>query len=175
MVSVEDMHLATKDFLVYLKKIGVEITIHLSYQRETRSNKMPDVWGFVSGAISPITDLIDKLHTSDDERLEAKAVLLAMQTEIANRVLDYESQLVTAQSSVIVAEAQSDSWLTRSWRPITMLTLLALVVYGFVTGTVIPPDMWTVIKLGLGGYVIGRSGEKIVGGAMNAMKAREET
>ena len=136
---------------------------------------MLDVWGFVSGAISPITNLIDKLHTSDDERLEAKAVLLAMQTEIANRVLDYESQLVTAQSSVIVAEAQSDSWLTRSWRPITMLTLLALVVIGFTTSIEIPPDLWTVIKIGLGGYVAGRSVEKTTTGVLAAMKAREET
>lgn len=136
---------------------------------------MPDVWGFVSSAISPITNLIDKLHTSEDEKLEAKAVLLAMQTEIANRVLDYESQLVTAQSSVIVAEAKSDSWLTSSWRPITMLTLLALVVIGFTTSIEIPPDLWTVIKIGLGGYVAGRSVEKTTAGVMAAMKAREET
>lgn len=136
---------------------------------------MPDVWGFISGAISPITDLIDKLHTSDDERLEAKAVLLAMQTKIANRVLDYESQLITAQSNIIVAEAQSDSWLTRSWRPITMLTLLACVVIGFTTSVEIPPDLWTVIKIGLGGYVAGRSVEKTTAGVLAAMKAREET
>ena len=25
----------------------------------------------------------------------------------------------------------------------------------------IPPDMWALLKIGLGGYVVGRSGEKI--------------
>jgi len=28
---------------------------------------------------------------------------------------------------------------------------------------VIPPDMWQLLKIGVGGYVLGRSGEKIVG------------
>ena len=32
--------------------------------------------GFISKVIEPIAGLVDKLHTSDDERLEAKAVLL---------------------------------------------------------------------------------------------------
>ena len=26
----------------------------------------------------------------------------------------------------------------------------------------IPPDMWDLLKIGLGGYVVGRSGEKMV-------------
>lgn len=135
---------------------------------------MPDIWGFVSSLISPVTDLIDGLHTSDDERLRAKAALMAMQAQMANKVLDYETRLFDAQSKIIIAEAQSDSWLTRSWRPITMLVLLSMVVYGFVGGVDIPSDMWFVIKLGLGGYVVGRSGEKIASGVMDAMKAREE-
>ncbi|MEW5890749.1 MAG: 3TM-type holin [Pseudomonadota bacterium] len=30
-------------------------------------------------------------------------------------------------ASVVVAEAQSESWITRSWRPITMLTFVGLI------------------------------------------------
>ena len=34
--------------------------------------------GFITNIIKPVTGLIDKLHTSDEERLEAKSVLLKL-------------------------------------------------------------------------------------------------
>ena len=78
--------------------------------------------GFISKLIEPVTALVDKLHTSDDERLEAKSVLLNMQTALMTQTLDYEKQIANAQRDIIVAEATANSWLTRTWRPITMLT-----------------------------------------------------
>jgi 1,4-dihydroxy-2-naphthoate octaprenyltransferase len=78
--------------------------------------------------------------------------------------------------SVIVAEAQSGSWLTRSWRPITMLTFLWLIVsywYGWHAANLsdaLVGELFTIIKIGLGGYVIGRSGEKIAPVIAKALK-----
>jgi hypothetical protein len=129
---------------------------------------------FISGLIKPVTDLVDNLHTSDEERLEAKGVLLQLQTGLMSQTLDYEKQLAQSQASIVVAEATANSWLTRTWRPITMLTFVFLVVYSQFTGTVIPPDMWTVIKIGLGGYLGGRSVEKSVGAITEVMKRKEQ-
>ena len=129
--------------------------------------------GFISKIIEPITGLVDKLHTSDDERLEAKAVLLQLQTSLMSQTLDYEKQVANAQRDIIVAETQANSWLTRSWRPITMLTLVAIVVISQFTEMEVPPDLWFVIKLGLGGYVGGRSVEKSVASVVKVMKAKE--
>ncbi len=134
-----------------------------------------NIFKLISSLFSPAAELIDSLHTSADERLRAKAVLLQIQTEVINRTIEYESRLLDAQSSIIVAEAQSDSWLTRSWRPITMLTFVVLIVLSFFTAVPIPDDLWFVIKLGLGGYVGGRSLEKTVPAVVNALKQREET
>ena len=129
--------------------------------------------GFISKILEPVTGLVDKLHTSDDERLEAKAVLLQLQTSLMSQTLDYEKQIAASQRDIIVAETQANSWLTRSWRPITMLTLVAIVVISQFTAMEVPPDLWFVIKLGLGGYVGGRSVEKSVASVVKVMKAKE--
>ena len=86
------------------------------------------IWNFLSGVAEPVTKLVDELHTSDEERLQIKAKLFEMQTSMAAKAMDYEARLVEAKTSVITAEAQGASWLQRNWRPITMLTFLALVV-----------------------------------------------
>jgi hypothetical protein len=130
--------------------------------------------GFISGLIKPVTDLVDQLHTSDEERLEAKGVLLELQTGLMGQTLDYEKLLAQSQASIIVAEATANSWLTRTWRPITMLTFVGLIVYSQFTGMEIPDDLWFVVKLGLGGYVGGRSVEKSVESVVKAMKSKEQ-
>lgn len=112
----------------------------------------------------PAADLIDNLHTSEKEKLEAKTKMLDAQMGLGMRVLDYEAQLIEAKSAIIVAEAQGQSWIQRSWRPITMLTFLGLVVadsFGQLPFR-LAGEAWTLLQLGLGGYVAGRSGEKIV-------------
>jgi len=130
--------------------------------------------GFLSALIKPVTEMVDNLHTSDEERLEAKAVLLQLQTGLMSQTLAYEQKLAESQASIIVAEATSSSWLTTTWRPITMLTFVALIVWSQFTGMEIPPDLWFVVKLGLGGYLGGRSVEKSVGAITQVMKQKEQ-
>ena len=89
--------------------------------------------------------------------------MLESQMALGMQVLDYEAQLMQMKSSIIVAEAQGQSWIQRSWRPITMLTFLFLVVadaFGQLPFR-LAGEAWTLLQLGLGGYVIGRSGEKL--------------
>ena len=121
-------------------------------------------WNFLTGLIEPVTNLVDDLHTSEEERLKVKSGLFQVQSELASKVMDYEARLLEAKTKVITAEAQGASWLQRTWRPITMLTFLALVVadtFGW-TEFRLAPEAWTLLQLGLGGYVMGRSAEKIV-------------
>jgi len=73
-----------------------------------------------------------------------------------------------AAASVITAEATSDSWLTRSWRPITMLTFVALVAahwLGFTAPNISPDEIASlldIVKIGLGGYMVSRGAEKSI-------------
>ena len=72
--------------------------------------------GFITNIIKPVTGLIDSLHTSDEEKLEAKSVLLKLETALMSQTLSYEQKLAESQASIIVAEATANSWLTRTWR-----------------------------------------------------------
>lgn len=55
----------------------------------------------------------------------------------------------------------TESWLTTNWRPITMLALVGTVVGSLVFGYEVPSRMWDIIEFSLGGYVVGRTVEKI--------------
>ena len=114
----------------------------------------------MSVPILPIIGLIgkaiDKIFPDPQARAQAKAALLE---------LEQKGDLEELRSSmqVIVAEA-AGSWLQRSWRPITMLTFLVLVVcdsFGLLAFR-LADQAWSLLQIGLGGYVIGRSGEKIM-------------
>ncbi len=122
------------------------------------------IWKAISGLFQPVADLIDNLHTSEEERLTIKAKVFELQTQTATEMMQYESQLLESQSKVIMAEAQGQSWLQRNWRPITMLTFLVLVIcdcFGLLAFR-LSEEAWTLLQIGLGGYVVGRSVEKIV-------------
>ena len=116
----------------------------------------------IAGIFKPAAELIDNLHTSEEERLQQKAKLLEIQAAAMDASLQYEKSLMESQARIVNSEARSEHWLTASWRPITMLTFLALAV-GDSMGLLATPlrdEAWTLLQLGLGGYVVGRSAEK---------------
>ena len=123
-----------------------------------------NIFNFIAGIFEPAADLIDNLHTSTEEKMIMQAKLNKIQNEMGFKVMEYENKLLESKTSIIVSEAQGDSWLQRSWRPITMLTFLALVVcdsFGWLANP-LAAEAWTLLQIGLGGYVAGRSVEKTV-------------
>jgi len=133
------------------------------------------ILSFIGELIKPVTDLIDNLSTSDEEKLTLTNELVKIQNEFSGKALDYESQLMQAQAKVITTEATGHSWIQRNWRPITMLTFLILVVcdsFGLLVFR-LAPEAWTLLQVGLGGYVVGRSAEKIVPKVVEALKNKK--
>lgn len=117
----------------------------------------------IAGIFKPAAQLVDDLHTSEEERLDAKARMLDVQASAMETVFKYETERIAGQQKIVLAEAKSEHWLTANWRPITMLTFLALAVgdtFGLFS-TPLRDEAWNLLQLGLGGYVVGRSGEKI--------------
>ena len=129
---------------------------------------------FFTAAISPVTKLIDALHTSDDERNQVILAFEKLQNVLSSKLIDLESKLIKAKSAIIVAEAQSTSYLTSNWRPITMLVFVFIIANNYILYPYfslfmeeaprleIPPDMWDLLKIGLGGYIVSRGVEKTV-------------
>ena len=139
------------------------------------------LFSLIGSALGPLVKVIDDVHTSTEEKLELKLALTAVQNELAAAALDYEKSLNDAKASIIIAEAQSESWITRSWRPITMLTFVVLIVL-IATGLMdtdalaaVPDELWQLLQIGIGGFLVARSAEKIIKPALFASKAKDET
>ena len=114
-----------------------------------------DTIGNVVGSVGTLAKDLRQAITGDLPA-ESRADLLGKTLDVMNGVLQI-------QSNVVIAEAQGGSWLQRSWRPIMMLSFLVLIILE-ATGALkmpLPEDMWLVIKVGLSGYIGGRSLEKI--------------
>lgn len=117
----------------------------------------------VGGVVGKVIDRV-----WPDPETKAKAKIEMMQI-LSTEAL---SELQAAEK-IIVAEAKSDGVVARNWRPITMLVFVAIIANNYllvpwanffgVDAPILdlPPDIWTLIQIGLGGYVVGRSAEKV--------------
>jgi len=130
------------------------------------------ILNFIGQIFKPATDLIDDMHTSDEEKIKLQAQMRVIENEFQAKMLEYETRLMENKASIINAESTGHSWLQRNWRPITMLTFLTLVVmdsFGWLANP-LADEAWLLLQIGLGGYVAGRSMEKITGKFMSARR-----
>lgn len=125
----------------------------------------------VSGILKPISDVIDHVTVSGEDKVKLQMAQLQSGMAAQTAAAAYEAQLLDGQQKVITAEASSSNWLASSWRPITMLTFLALVVcnsFGWLASP-LAPEAWSLLQIGLGGYTVGRSVEKVALPIVNAV------
>ena len=114
----------------------------------------------IKGTLSGVGELAKNLRTAITGDIPAE-----LRADLLGKVLDIINGISQIQSNIIIAEAQGASWLQRNWRPITMLTFLILVCldsFGILPFR-LAKEAWMLLQIGLGGYVVGRSAEKIVG------------
>jgi hypothetical protein len=116
----------------------------------------------LTALIGPVMSVISELVPDDDKKREIRSALM-------EKMLDKDSDLVKAQASIITAEAQGEGFLQKAWRPITMLSFLVLLFtywLGFAPPYVVDnPDLVTelfsLLKIGIGGYIGSRGVEKV--------------
>ena len=103
---------------------------------------------------------LDKLFTSKEEKIKAENVIKQI-------LIQKELELQKMQTEIILAEAKGN-WLQRSWRPILMLAFGFIVIYNKFAAPlfgwpipILEGEFWTLLQIGIGGYVVGRSAEKI--------------
>ena len=122
--------------------------------------------------LSIIKNLIPTIGRTIEKAVTDKDAARRLKAEIETLLITAQSSMVESQSKIIIAEAQGESWLQRNWRPVTMLTFVFIIAnnYIFVPYAVafgsgvpmldIPPGMWSLLTVGIGGYIGGRSYEK---------------
>ena len=116
---------------------------------------------FGGSVVKDILGGLDNLFTSKEQKIKAENVIKQI-------LVQKELELQRMQTDIILAEAKGN-WLQRSWRPILMLAFGFIVIYvKFIAPLFdlrIPElenEFWNLLQLGIGGYVIGRTGEKMM-------------
>lgn len=136
-----------------------------------------NILNLIAQIFKPAVELVDELHTSTEEKLIQKAQTLSTYADALEKGLAYEQEQLAVRARIVEAEAKSEHWLTSTWRPITMLTFVALVVADQ-TGLLafrLADEAWMLLQLGLGGYVVGRSVEKVAPAVLDALKKKDQT
>jgi len=116
---------------------------------------------FGGSVVKDLLGGLDNLFTSKEEKIKAENVIKQI-------LVQKQLELQKMQTEIIVTEAKGN-WLQRSWRPILMLAFGFIVIYvkflAPVFGLTIPElenEFWNLLQIGIGGYVIGRTGEKMM-------------
>ena len=154
---------------------------------ETVGKVAPAAGGALAGPAGAAVGSLIARTLGVDESPEAVSKAIQQTPEAALKLREVEARvetsLIEGRAAVIKAEAQSESWLARNWRPITMLWFASLTGLHWLGFT---PDgladahvgqMLEIVQYGLTGYVVSRGAEKITReiagkGFMDAVKAK---
>ena len=118
----------------------------------------------ILGAVAP---MVKTLFSTIDKTIDNKAEAEKIKQNIQQQLLSVQLKELEAQASIITAEAKG-GWLQRNWRPMLMLTFAGLVVahwFGFTAPNIpesVQNSLLNIVLVGMGGYIVGRSGEKIM-------------
>lgn len=138
------------------------------------------VTSLISGLAGPVSKVISKFITRKEDQLLAQAELDKITNGFKEKLLDNQKSILEAQRDLISAE-MTGSAMQRNWRPALMWVIIAIiannyllapflnhfVLYFGAEGKLLPilelPDkLFNLMSIGLGGYVVGRSAEKII-------------
>jgi hypothetical protein len=122
---------------------------------------MNKIFNWLTGDLfTKVGDSIDKLVTSDEEKL-------ILRNDLQKLFYAQNLELAKLNFQIISAEAKGN-FLQRSWRPILMLSFGFVVLYSkFIAlafnlpNAPLEPDFFMLLKLGIGGYGVLRTAEKI--------------
>ena len=121
------------------------------------------------GAIAPLAKV---LFSTIEKAVPDKDLQEKLKAQLQTQLLQSNTQELQAAAKIVEAEAKA-GWFASSWRPLLMYVLIFILVWNYVIGPVIkvftgaiisfelPGDVWTLLNVGLGGYVVGRSAESV--------------
>ena len=119
------------------------------------------------GLLGAVAPMVKTLFNTIDKTIENKADAEKIKQNIQEQLISGQLKELEAQASIIVAESKG-GMLQRNWRPLLMLTFAGLVVahwFGFTAPNIpesVQNSLLNIVLVGMGGYIVGRSGEKIM-------------
>ena len=114
-----------------------------------------------------IKDLVKRIAPDADKNLE-------VEKEIRLALLEHTDNIENLRGKIVLEEAKSHSWMTATWRPLLMMVVVAIIACNYLffpfvrlfhpemVNLELPHELWNLLTIGVGGYIVGRSGEKMV-------------
>ena len=137
------------------------------------------ITSLISGLAGPISNIINKFISKKEDQMLAQAELDKITSSFKEKILDNQKSILEAQRDLIVTEMQGSA-MQRNWRPALMWIIIFVIANNYLLapflnhivtlfggGNILPilelPDkLFNLMTIGLGGYVVGRSAEKII-------------
>ena len=123
----------------------------------------------ILGALVPvISDVLRRVIPDANEAAKVQA-------ELTKALIENQGALNTAMADVMKSDAQSEGFLTRNARPAAVIWGLAMVTWvgvvapmlGIQRETIaalnqVPADLWNLITVGIGGYMLAKTADSAV-------------
>lgn len=127
--------------------------------------------GIAETIIGVFGETLDKFFPDKNKKIAAL-------TAIREKILENEAKIITAAATIVGKEADSERWYQNAWRPAFMWLIIFIIFNNFIFAPyvemifgvnlnlsinvgAVPDQLWRAIDIGLGGYIIGRSAEKV--------------
>ncbi len=134
------------------------------------------------GAVAPLAKI---LFNTIEKSVPDKDLQEKLKSQLQTQLLQSNTAELQAAAKIVEAEAKA-GWFSASWRPLLMYVLIFILIWNYVLGPVIlfffkasititlPGDVWTLLQIGLGGYVVGRSAESVARTMANKPANKEQ-
>jgi len=120
------------------------------------------IGNFISGLFEPAANLIDNLHSSEEEKLQLRNKFAEIQASVNSKMIDYQTKVVELENKVRMAELASSHWLAANWRPCSAIFLVVNITIMSWIGIDIPDAIQNLSNIFIPGYALGRSAEKVM-------------
>ena len=133
-------------------------------------------------AIAPLAKI---LFSTIEKSIPDKDLQAKIKADMQTQLMQSHTQELQAAAKIIEAEAKA-GWFASSWRPLLMYVLIFILVWNYILGPVVkiftgavisfelPGDVWGLLQIGLGGYVVGRSAESVARTMANKSQPKEQ-
>ena len=134
------------------------------------------------GAVAPLAKI---LFSTIEKSVPDKDLQEKLKAQLQTQLLQSNTAELQAAAKIVEAEAKA-GWFASSWRPLLMYVLIFILVWNYILGPVVkiftgavisfelPGDVWGLLQIGLGGYVVGRSAESVARTMANKPQSKEQ-
>jgi hypothetical protein len=125
-------------------------------------------FGAILGLLSPIfSDLIKRIFPDPEKQAEAEARFQELALQAQQEADKVEEATIDAKKEIITTEMGQGGWASQ-WRAYLMMICVSVVAYNWIivsflnaflkpmglpiSAEAVPPELWTLVTIGLGGY-----------------------